>query len=142
MYTTWYPFFVPWMAKPMFSCGSLVFNYISNNRCKMFTVAFMYWIFPYILEIPKEIATGNVNIYTYVDDVEIVSQVLGNAQAAFNKVVASAEENDFKLNEGKTVKMTFRRGGKLAANDYIMYKNKAILPLLRIIYTSSHLNLK
>lgn len=74
--------------------------------------------------IPAEIATENVKIYTYADDMVIVSQEIQQAQEAFNKLVAWAEKNDLNINERKTVKMTFRRGGRLAANDYILYKGK------------------
>lgn len=77
-------------------------------------------------EVPREIATENVQIYAYADDMAIISQNLDNAQTAFNKLITWAEKNDLTLNERKTVKMTFRRGGRIAAKDCIMYKNNPL----------------
>lgn len=47
-------------------------------------------------------------------------------QANFNRLAKWADENDLKLNEDKTVHMTFRRGGRLAAKDKITLNNRTL----------------
>ncbi|KAJ4444982.1 hypothetical protein ANN_06781 [Periplaneta americana] len=77
-------------------------------------------------EVPGEIAAENVKIYAYADEMVIVSQNLENAQTAFDKLATWATKNDLTLNEDKTVKMSFRRGGRLSAKDQLLYKNKPL----------------
>ena len=55
-----------------------------------------------------------VNLYMYADDMVLASRSQDELQNAFNRVVKWAEENELRLNEDKTVSLTFRKGGKPA----------------------------
>ena len=56
----------------------------------------------------------------------IVSKDIQKLQEAFNKLTAWATKNELQINEKKTVTMTFRKGGKPAASDVILYKREPL----------------
>lgn len=60
----------------------------------------------------------------YADDLVLASKSLAKLQAAFNKLMIWAEENEFTINKQKTVQMIFRKGGKIASHEKTYYKNE------------------
>ena len=84
--------------------------------------------------IPTAVKTEEVKMYAYADDMTLVSRNKDNLQEAFDKLVKWAEENGLELNEKKTAKMTFRKGGRRAANDIITLKQTAIKNVQNIKY--------
>lgn len=85
-------------------------------------------------EITRVIDIEDVKVYAYADDMAFLSHSIDKLQNAFDKLTVWADENDLLLNENKTVKMTFRRGGRLAANDTIIYKNKPLANVTHFRY--------
>ena len=69
-------------------------------------------------DIVKAITPNNVNLLMYADDMVLTSSSESDLQMAFNQLVNWAKENELKLNEEKTVTLTFRRGGK-RSNFYV-----------------------
>ncbi|KAJ4451621.1 hypothetical protein ANN_03090 [Periplaneta americana] len=80
-------------------------------------------------DVYKDIEADNVKIYAYADDMVILSTDIDDLQTAFNHLKEWANKNELLLNEKKTVTMTFRKGGRAAANDVIMYGTE---PLTRV----------
>lgn len=80
-------------------------------------------------DVYKDIEADNVKIYAYADDMVILSTDIEDLQTAFNQLKEWANKNELLLNEKKTVTMTFRKGGRAAANDIIMYGTE---PLTRV----------
>ena len=54
----------------------------------------------------------NVKLYMYADDIMLASRSQEDLQQTFNRVTEWTEDNELRLNEAKTVTMTFRKGGK------------------------------
>jgi retron-type reverse transcriptase len=65
-------------------------------------------------------------IYMYADDMVIGSTNKTDLQNALNDLANWADENDFEVNQRKTVKMVFRKGGRVAADDNVSYKNATL----------------
>ena len=63
--------------------------------------------------------TEDVKIYIYADDMVIGSNSRTNLQRATYQLERWAQENKMEINVGKTVKMTFRNGGREAAEDKV-----------------------
>ena len=72
-------------------------------------------------DIPNAIQTEGVRIYAYADDMVLTSTDIRYLQTAFNKLVQWAINNEMQINKEKTVTMTFRKGGRAAANDVIHF---------------------
>ena len=56
----------------------------------------------------------------------LVSRDIENLQKAFNKLVVWADENELVINKDKTEMMTFRKGGRQATSDRIVYHGQAL----------------
>jgi hypothetical protein len=82
-------------------------------------------------DIIKAIET-NVKFYAYADMV-LVSPDIENLQKAFNHLPEWPTDNELQLNEKKTVPMTFRKGGRPAAN-IIIYKNRPLITVPHFKY--------
>lgn len=65
---------------------------------------------------------NEVKIYMYADDMVMASKSIEKLQTSFDKLTKWAEENEFIINKGKTVQMTFRKGGRTSASDRIFYR--------------------
>lgn len=84
--------------------------------------------------IPKAVETEEVKIYAYADDMALVSKNKDKLQEAFNRLIRWADKNGLEINENKTVKMTFRKGGRRAANDIITLKHTTIKNVQNVKY--------
>lgn len=63
--------------------------------------------------------TEGIKIYMYADDMVIGSNSTDNLQRATNQLENWAQENEMEINMGKTVQMTFRKGGRETKEDRI-----------------------
>ena len=71
------------------------------------------------MDVTQIIEDQDVSIYMYADDMVLVSKSLERLQATFNRLANWADKNEIRLNENKTVFMTFRKVGRLPANHYV-----------------------
>ena len=62
-------------------------------------------------------AINGITLIMYADDMAIGAENKEDIQQGLDAVQKWATENDFKINNNKTVQMVFRRGGRTAAND-------------------------
>jgi hypothetical protein len=76
----------------------------------------------------------NVKFYACADDMVLVSPDIENLHKAFNRLTEWATDNELQLNEKNTVAMTFRKGGRPAANDIFTYKNRPLITLPHFKY--------
>lgn len=80
-------------------------------------------------DIISVISEEDVKFNAYADDMVMASKSLKSLQTAFNKVTEWADKNELLLNRTKTIMMTFRKGGRPAALDRILYGEE---PLERV----------
>ena len=71
-----------------------------------------------------DIAT--VDIFMYADDMVLGSSSKEDLQVAFTRLEHWAKDNDFTINRDKTVQMIFRKGGRVAKTDHILYGNEKL----------------
>ena len=64
--------------------------------------------------------TEHLKIYIYADDMVIGSRSLHEVQKAINQLSRWARDNKLEISTEKTVKMTFRNGGRESAEDRIL----------------------
>ena len=71
----------------------------------------------------EAISHDNVPVVTfmYADDMVIGSRNKEHLQLAFNRLQVWAKDNDLIINKEKTVQMVFRKGGRLAITDPILF---------------------
>ena len=74
----------------------------------------------------KYVTADKVKAYVYADDMVLISSDITKLQEAFDQLDNWATINELQLNDKKTVTMTFRKGGRRAANDRIVYKNEPL----------------
>ncbi|KAJ4434181.1 hypothetical protein ANN_22729 [Periplaneta americana] len=60
----------------------------------------------------------DANLIMYSDDMVILSKNQVTLQSTFSNLKQWTESNALKINNAKTKVMTFRKGGKLCANDF------------------------
>ena len=78
------------------------------------------------MDIVDAVISKHVNMYIYADDMVIASRSQEELQAAFNRLMDWAAENDLDVNDSKTVVMVFRKGGRISANTGITYRGKKL----------------
>ena len=84
-------------------------------------------------DIVQAISHDSVSLYCYADDMAIVSTSRDALQISMDKLTSWAQENEMLINPAKTVMLTFRKGGKLAADNVINLNGE---PLVNV----SHFN--
>lgn len=80
-------------------------------------------------DIISTLPAENVNMYVYADDMVATSTCKIELQETLDKLVLWARANDMHLNPRKTVTMTFRKGGRPAADDILYLEGE---PLTRV----------
>ncbi|KAJ4440452.1 hypothetical protein ANN_08593 [Periplaneta americana] len=77
-------------------------------------------------DITSIIQNPAVVMYLYADGIVISWRNRGELQAIMDRLEEYAEDNSLTVNTSKTVKIVFRRGGKIAAGDKIIYKGEEL----------------
>ena len=89
-------------------------------------------------DVVREISQGteDVEIYLYADDMVIGSRSLQEAQKTINQLDKWVKDNKLTINTEKTVKMTFRKGGREAVGDRIYLGSKPLTSINTFKYLS------
>jgi len=82
----------------------------------------------YVSDLPSSIKSRpSISCYMFADDLAIATDNIEDLQTAFNNLKKWSNCNNMEINTDKTKIIKFRKGGRLAKRDVILYGGENII---------------